>query len=245
MASRGVRQLVQRRLITVPTSRIGPSTPAREEAEEDPLAPSHPVDELGIPLGPAPSPPSPALMPQTQPSLTDEKLLKLHRLSSLHPPGPPGSPAFGKLKSELEAMVSMVDAVRRIDVSSIERELQAKGESVPDGRIWPEGRGIEVDWRALVEQQKAFLEARRTSVPGVDVEGQRERRRARMEEKQETRKRQTEEARRIVAAGKEGRQLFRRRGVGKRPDEEGVYYAVRRRKRGVGDDQDDDDDDGS
>ncbi|KZT62146.1 hypothetical protein CALCODRAFT_463181 [Calocera cornea HHB12733] len=95
------------------------------------------VDELGIPTKPtwsvqdqiAASPHS-AISPKT--------LAHLHKLSALIAPAV-GTQKYQKLKTELQNMVRLVEAVKEVDVSSVTVE----GE-VPDGRIWQTGRGMEL-----------------------------------------------------------------------------------------------------
>lgn len=65
---------------------------------------------------------------------------KLHHLSALIPPEE-GTEKHAKLTHEIEEMVRLVEAVKLVDTSSV---VLAEGESVPDGRIWEEGAGIDL-----------------------------------------------------------------------------------------------------
>ncbi|KLO15762.1 hypothetical protein SCHPADRAFT_902134 [Schizopora paradoxa] len=72
-----------------------------------------------------------------RPQISSDTLKKLHELSALVPPEE-GTPEHTRIRRELEEMVRLVEAVKLVDTSSVQREDGA----IPDGRIWPEGVGM-------------------------------------------------------------------------------------------------------
>ncbi|OJT13368.1 hypothetical protein TRAPUB_10134 [Trametes pubescens] len=68
-------------------------------------------------------------------------LKRLHELSALIPPEE-GSPEHARLTEEIEDLVKLVEAVKLVDVSEVAEDLE---HAVPDGRIWAEGEGINLD----------------------------------------------------------------------------------------------------
>ncbi|KDQ64905.1 hypothetical protein JAAARDRAFT_28557 [Jaapia argillacea MUCL 33604] len=102
------------------------------------------VDDCGIPLHPTwsvhdliSSYPKPSLQPST--------LKKLHQLSALITPEE-GSPEHQKLTEEMEDLIKLVEAVKLVDTEKLGQSSEGnEGWSVPDGRIWAEGTGIELD----------------------------------------------------------------------------------------------------
>jgi len=67
-------------------------------------------------------------------------LKRLHELSALIPPAE-GTPEHVKLTREMEGLVRLVEAVKLVDTSEVQREDDG---NVPDGRIWAEGLGMEL-----------------------------------------------------------------------------------------------------
>ena len=63
----------------------------------------------------------------------------LHALSALIPPEE-GSHEHAKLTEEMQALVKLVEAVKLINTDSV-----GDGNGIPDGRIWAEGTGIDLD----------------------------------------------------------------------------------------------------
>lgn len=108
-----------------------------------------PVDEDGIPLKPSYSIKT-FLSNLPAPSISDEQFIHLHKLAALIPP-PTGTPEFAEKKKALEEMVRLVEGVRPdpIDLNN------SKTDTIPDGRIWPENEGIQIDWDAVLESSKA------------------------------------------------------------------------------------------
>ena len=107
-----------------------------------------PVDEHGIPLQ-APYSIRDFLASLPTPNLSDEQFIHLHTLSALHPP-PRDSPDFLSKKASLEQMIRLVEGVRAAAgaAAAEPHEEEATGGEIPDGRIWPEGQGIKLDWDA-------------------------------------------------------------------------------------------------
>ncbi|KAF8339160.1 uncharacterized protein EI90DRAFT_3040676 [Cantharellus anzutake] len=70
------------------------------------------------------------------PKISDATLVKLHRVSALIPP-PLDSHAYSERKHQLEELIRLVEAVKLVDVSS------TRGTSIPDGRVWTQGRPID------------------------------------------------------------------------------------------------------
>ena len=78
------------------------------------------------------------LAKQKDVEISNQQLAHLHKLSALQLPAT-DSTEYSKLKADLQQLVKLVEAVRGIKVPS-----EANGE-LPDGRIWPEGLGMELD----------------------------------------------------------------------------------------------------
>ena len=55
-----------------------------------------------------------------------------------------GTQEHVKLTREMEGLVKLVEAVKLVDTSSVQSGSDIP---VPDGRIWEEGKGIELDQR--------------------------------------------------------------------------------------------------
>jgi Asp-tRNA(Asn)/Glu-tRNA(Gln) amidotransferase C subunit len=68
------------------------------------------------------------------PKLEPELLTRLHKMSALKAPAE-DSDAFNTLKGEMEELIRLVEAVKLVDTTGVPS----------DGRIWPIGRGIDLD----------------------------------------------------------------------------------------------------
>lgn len=111
-----------------------------EAIVNDPAVPLHPTWSVEKLLSTYPAP-----------QLSDETLIRLHRLSAMHPP-PPGSNQRERLILELQELLRLVEAVKLVDTSTLGA---AEGAEIPDSRIWPKGRGID-----LTSKANHILEAR-------------------------------------------------------------------------------------
>ena len=96
------------------------------------------TDEVGIPIRPTWSV-NDLLSSYPRPTISPATLKHLHTLSALIPPEE-GSPEHAKLTEEMQDLVKLVEAVKLVNTESIGDE-----NSVPDGRIWAEGTGIDLD----------------------------------------------------------------------------------------------------
>lgn len=96
------------------------------------------TDEDGIPIRPTWSV-NELLSSYPRPTISPATLKHLHALSALIPPEQ-GSPEHAKLTEEMQDLVKLVEAVRLVDTEPI-----SDGDGVPDGRIWAEGTGIDLD----------------------------------------------------------------------------------------------------
>lgn len=63
----------------------------------------------------------------------------MHALSALIPPEE-GSPEHAKLTEEMQDLIKLVEAVKLVDTDSV-----GDKNGIPDGRIWAEGTGIDLD----------------------------------------------------------------------------------------------------
>ena len=99
-----------------------------------PPRPSLPTDELGLPLSP-PWSVHALINSYKSPALSNAALTHLHDLAALIPPAE-GTPRFEELKRELEDLLRLVEAVR------VAPDETKSLEGPPDGRVWPNGRGI-------------------------------------------------------------------------------------------------------
>lgn len=104
-----------------------------------------PVDEDGIPLQPSYSITS-FLSSLPAPKISDEQFIHLHKLAALIPPSP-DTPEFEEKKKALQEMVRLVEGVRPTEDASRTKQTM----EIPDGRIWPENEGIQIDWNAVLE----------------------------------------------------------------------------------------------
>ena len=96
------------------------------------------TDEHGIPVRPTWSV-NELLSSYPKPTISPATLKHLHTLSALIPPEE-GSHEHAKLTEEIQDLVKLVEAVKLINADSV-----GDGNGVPDGRIWAEGAGIDLD----------------------------------------------------------------------------------------------------
>ncbi|KZS98098.1 hypothetical protein SISNIDRAFT_481960 [Sistotremastrum niveocremeum HHB9708] len=82
-----------------------------------PSLPEVEVDELGVPVRPTWSV-NELLSSYPKPTLSDEKFKRLHELSALVPPQE-GTPEHAELKSRMEELIRLVEAVKLVDTSSV------------------------------------------------------------------------------------------------------------------------------
>jgi len=96
------------------------------------------TDEHGIPVRPTWSV-NELLSSYPKPTISPATLKHLHTLSALIPPEE-GSPEHAKLTEEMQDLVKLVEAVKLVNTDSVD-----DGNGIPDGRIWAEGTGIDLD----------------------------------------------------------------------------------------------------
>ena len=96
------------------------------------------TDEDGIPIRPTWSV-NDLLSSYPRPTISPATFKHLHTLSALIPPEE-GSPEHAKLTEEMQDLVKLVEAVKLVNTESVGDE-----NNVPDGRIWAEGTGIDLD----------------------------------------------------------------------------------------------------
>ena len=96
------------------------------------------TDEDGIPIRPTWSV-NDLLSSYPKPTISPATLKHLHTLSALIPPEE-GSPEHTKLTEEMQDLVKLVEAVKFVNTESVCDE-----NNIPDGRIWAEGTGIDLD----------------------------------------------------------------------------------------------------
>ena len=96
------------------------------------------TDENGIPIHPTWSV-NELLSSYPRPTISPATLKHLHTLSALIPPEE-GSPEHAKLTEEMRDLVKLVEAVKLVNTDSVDG-----GSGVPDGRIWAEGTGIDLE----------------------------------------------------------------------------------------------------
>ncbi|KZT72709.1 hypothetical protein DAEQUDRAFT_705260 [Daedalea quercina L-15889] len=97
-------------------------------------------DSCGIPTHPTWSV-NELLSSYPQPSMSPSTLKRLHELSALIAPSD-GTPEHENLTREMEGLVRLVEAVKLVDTRGLQSASDA---SIPDGRIWAEGQGIELE----------------------------------------------------------------------------------------------------
>ena len=96
------------------------------------------TDEDGIPIRPTWSV-NELLSSYPKPTISPATLKHLHTLSALIPPEE-GSPEHAQLTEEMQDLVKLVEAVKLVNTDSVDDR-----NGVPDGRIWAEGTGIDLD----------------------------------------------------------------------------------------------------
>ncbi|KAF9647052.1 hypothetical protein BDM02DRAFT_3117669 [Thelephora ganbajun] len=96
------------------------------------------TDEDGIPIRPTWSV-NELLSSYPRPTISPATLKHLHKLSALIPPEE-GSHEHAKLTEEIQDLVKLVEAVKLVNTDSVD-----DWNSVPDGRIWAEGTGIDLN----------------------------------------------------------------------------------------------------
>ncbi|KAI0637932.1 hypothetical protein C8Q77DRAFT_1153627 [Trametes polyzona] len=104
------------------------------------------TDSTGIPLKATWSV-NELLSSYPRPTISPATLKRLHELSALIPPEE-GTKEHSRLTREVEDLVKLVEAVKLVDVSEAVDDAQ---HVVPDGRIWAEGEGIDLDAAPLTE----------------------------------------------------------------------------------------------
>jgi hypothetical protein len=93
------------------TTRMYTTKSQQSQPPHDPLKPTIPISDLGLPLSPQPALTSPK---STQPLLSSD-LERLHRLSALNPP-PPGSKEEKELLEGLNELVGLMEAVKAVQL---------------------------------------------------------------------------------------------------------------------------------
>lgn len=119
------------------TARIAPSAAAHARVlisarrntstKSDPLRPSIPTDELGLPLEPQPVTLTPTS--STSNTIKSSDLARLHRLSALNPPLP-GSREEADLLKGLNELVGLMEVVKAVELPE---GKQAIGELLTQG----------------------------------------------------------------------------------------------------------------
>ncbi|KAI0939653.1 hypothetical protein AcW1_004611 [Taiwanofungus camphoratus] len=108
------------------------------------------AETCGIPLQPVWSV-NELLSSYPQPIVTPSTLKRLHDLSALLPPHE-GTMEHARLTQDMENLVKLVEAVKLVDTSEVAGE---DGETIPDGRIWAEGSGIEMSESSTMPQHQS------------------------------------------------------------------------------------------
>lgn len=119
----------QARYLSTSLPRTSSPAKVKTDAHGIPIRPTWSVNEL------LNSYPKPTIIPPT--------LNRLHELSALIPPAE-GSEEHKQLTLEMENLVKLVEAVKLVDTSDIDKVATEREEVVPDGRIWAEGTGIDI-----------------------------------------------------------------------------------------------------
>jgi hypothetical protein len=128
-ATLGRRRVLLLAGLARPSSSLSSNRTLRTEVE---------TDEHGIPIHPTWSI-NELLSSYPKPTISPATLKHLHTLSALIPPEE-GSPEHAKLTEEMQDLVKLVEAVRLVNTESVD-----DGNGVPDGRIWAEGTGIDLE----------------------------------------------------------------------------------------------------
>ena len=125
----GCRRVLLRTRLTRLNSSLSSNPTLRTDVE---------TDENGIPIRPTWSV-NELLSSYPKPTISPATLKHLHTLSALIPPEE-GSPEHAKLTEEMRDLVKLVEAVKLVNTDSVD-----DGSGVPDGRIWAEGTGIDLE----------------------------------------------------------------------------------------------------
>ena len=130
-----LRTTLRRRRVPLPTglTRLSSSLSSKHtpRAEVE-------TDEHGIPVHPTWSV-NELLSSYPKPTISPATLKHLHTLSALIPPEE-GSPEHAKLTEEMHDLVKLVEAVKLVNTDSVDN-----GNGIPDGRVWAEWAGIDLD----------------------------------------------------------------------------------------------------
>jgi len=125
----GCRRVLSSTRLARPNSSLSskPTLRAGVETDEDgiPIRPTWSVNEL--------------LSSYPKPTISPATLKHMHALSALIPPEE-GSPEHAKLTEEMQDLIKLVEAVKLVDTDSV-----GDKNGIPDGRIWAEGTGIDLD----------------------------------------------------------------------------------------------------
>lgn len=106
------------------------------------------TDDVGIPVRPTWSV-NELLSSYPKPTIPTATLKHLHTLSALVPPEE-GTPEHAKLTEEMEDLVKLVEVVKFVNTNSVD-----DGNGVPDGRIWAEGTGIDLNAEPIPADENA------------------------------------------------------------------------------------------
>ena len=98
------------------------------------------TDASGIPLKPTWSVHN-LISSYPKPTISSATFKRLHELSALHPP-PEETSEHEERKQELEDLVKLVEAVKLVD---LDQSAGIGEDTIPDGRIWAEGRATAIE----------------------------------------------------------------------------------------------------
>lgn len=102
------------------------------------------------------------------PELSSAALVRLHKSSALVPPSE-SSKEFTQLKSEMQELIRLVEAVKLVDTTAVK---DAERGAVSDGKIWAQNRGINInppqDTRANTEKRSSGRELLKHASKSVD-----------------------------------------------------------------------------
>ena len=134
----GCRRVLLPTRLTKLSSSLSPNRTLRTDVE---------TDEDGIPVRPTWSV-NDLLSSYPKPTISPATLKHLHTLSALIPPEE-GSPEHKRLTEEMQELVKLVEAVKLVNTDSVDG-----GDGIPDGRIWAEGTGINLDAEPILANEK-------------------------------------------------------------------------------------------
>lgn len=101
------------------------------------------TDACGIPLNPTWSVKE-LLSSYPSPTLSSSTFRRLHELSALIPPAEE-TPEHAEIKTEFEELVRLVEAVKLVQLDDY------PSDTIPDGRIWAEGKGLPLESSSSTE----------------------------------------------------------------------------------------------